>query len=75
MGFSSAGIGVFWVAAMGFSGVGIGVFVVVAMGVFECRHLGFFVVTALVFLWVAASGLAEVSTQAPVVFSERIQQV
>ena len=31
MGFSSAGIGVFWVAAMGFSSVGIGVFVVAAM--------------------------------------------
>ena len=38
------------VQAMGFSSVGIGVFLVVAMGVFECRHLGFFVVTALVFL-------------------------
>ena len=54
------------------------------IGVFECRHwcfsgrgnggfrvqaLGFFVVTALVFLWDAASGLAELSAQAPVVFS------
>ena len=33
------------------------------------QALGFFVVTALVFLWVAASGLAELSAQAQVVFS------
>ena len=52
MGFSSAGIGVFWVVAMGFSSVGIGVFVVAAM----------------MFLCVAVSGLAELSAQAPVVF-------
>ena len=38
-------------------------------GVFRVQALGFFVVTALVFLWVAASGLAELSAQAPVVFS------
>jgi hypothetical protein len=31
MGFSSVGIGVFWVAAMGFSSVGISVFVVAAL--------------------------------------------
>ena len=44
---------------------------VAAMGFFECRHWFFFVVTALVFLWVVASGLAELSAQAPVVVSEK----
>ena len=53
MGFSSVGIGVFWVVAMGFSSVGIGVFVVAAMA--------FLCVTV-------ASGLAELSAQAPVDF-------
>ena len=62
MGFSRAGIGVFWVAAMGFSSVGIGVFVVAAMG-FSSAGIGVFVGRGI--------GLAELSAPAPVFFWEK----
>ena len=52
---------------MGFSRAGIGVFTVVAWGVLSVG-IGVFVVAALVFLWVAALGFAELSAPAPVLF-------